>query len=110
MLIGAGITGTTLYASAMSSAPLQDPDALYQLGAKVGEVQAAVTDPSAGTVTFGMIYSAMNLNVSEDMQYRNYVLHIQHYGGEAGNHPNGIWLERRLYQVACKIISASPRQ
>jgi hypothetical protein len=87
----------------------QDPDALYQLGAKVGEVQGAVTDLSTGTVTFQMISSAMNLNVSENVEYRNYVLHIEHYGGEAGNHPNGIWLERRLLWVSCKIVGANQR-
>jgi hypothetical protein len=93
------------------SPPQPDPDALYQLKKPVGQVESVVESLSTGTITFGLIRGAMNLNAAEDFQYRNYILHINSLGFEGGQRegPQGRWIERRLAQVICRIVgNAAP--
>jgi hypothetical protein len=72
--------GNTLNIYPSQSPPQPDPDALYQLKKPVGQVESVVESLSTGTITFGLIRGAMNLNATEDFQYKNYILHINSLG------------------------------
>jgi hypothetical protein len=89
-----------------------DPDTIYQLGAAVGHVQLVVEDLANGTIKFGLMSGAMNLDVTRDFRYRQYMLHIERFDGEMGNRtapaPQGQWLERRLAGVVCRIVGIAP--
>lgn len=89
--------------------PQRDPDTLYQLRAPVGQVERVAIDLAGGIVTFDIIRGAMNFNADEEFEYRNYKLRVIQSEGEAGNRegPSGRWIERRIFQVVCRIISSS---
>jgi hypothetical protein len=55
--------------------PARDPDSVYQLDEPVGTVVGYVPDLRNGTIDFDAIVNAKNLNVSADMEYRDWVIH-----------------------------------
>jgi hypothetical protein len=88
-----------------------DPDTLYQLDRTVGTVEQVSEQPASGTITFGLIRGAMNLDGERDFQYRDFVLHITRFDAEMGSRerPGGRWTERRLANVLCRIVDRRPQ-
>lgn len=57
-----------------------DPDSFYQLGQVVAEVSGAVPDLPNGRIVFDVIRPNRYLNASNDVQYRDLILHCSDAG------------------------------
>jgi hypothetical protein len=80
----------------------RDPDGLYQFERMVGRVELPKVDEGNGTVTFERIVDAANLNISDDFQYRDYILHIKGTASETTGEMSG-HKTRALWKVSCVI-------
>jgi hypothetical protein len=58
--------------------PTRDPNALYQYGEPVADVQGAVISQANGTVTFQVIRSSGKANPAREVEYQNWVLSCPH--------------------------------
>jgi hypothetical protein len=95
--------------SPSATAPIRDPDGVYQLGVKVGSVQSPQVDEAKGMVIFDAIIDAVKLNADHDFEYRDFVLHIRNLRGFANSTIAG-QKGRSLSTVMCEIVGRVSHQ
>ena len=83
---------------------IRDPDGIYQLGRKVGTVESPEVDESKSIISFHRIVGAVNFNLKQDFEYRDYILHIRMIGAETEGDISG-QRTRAILDVRTDIVA-----
>lgn len=82
----------------------RDPDGIYQHGVQVGTVRLPEIEPSRSTAQFAEIFNAVEFDVAQPFEYRNWVLKLIGFDGLSTTNASGV-RGRSLYGVRATIIS-----
>jgi hypothetical protein len=90
--------------ASVPSAQPRDPDAIFQLGRHVGNVESPRVDESKSVVWFDRITGAIDFDKNREFEYRNYVLQVRSLQAESRVDMAG-QRSRALNGVVCVILS-----
>jgi hypothetical protein len=82
----------------------RNPDAMYQLGSKVGTIVAAEQDLGQGIVSFKRIDGTGDFNENQDFEYRELTVKIESYSDTFIIRAFGTTTQKTFIGVKAKII------